>query len=49
MFDDVNKAIRFCWSMKNRPMILDGWSCYDPEDNELMDYKVNMAEINGLR
>ena len=47
VFDDVNKAIKFCWSMKDRKMILDGWSCYDIEDHELMNAKVNMSIING--
>ena len=47
IFDDVQKAIRFCWSMKKRKMVLDGWSCYDPEDNEILQRKVNMAVING--
>lgn len=47
IFDDVQKAIRFCWSMKKRKMVLDGWSCYDPEDNEILQRKVNIAVING--
>lgn len=47
IFNDVQKAIKFCWSMKKRKMILDGWSCYDPEDNELMSMRVNIAKING--
>ncbi len=46
IFYDVHKAIRFCWSMKNKKMILDGWSCYDQECNQLMNYKVNMSVIN---
>ena len=45
----VESAIRFCWSMKNRKMILDGWSCYDPEDNEELQRNVNIAKINGWR
>ena len=48
-FYDVHKAIRFCWSMKNKKMILDGWTCYDQECNQLMNYKVNMSVINGWK
>ena len=33
-FDDVEKAIKFCWSMKKQKMFLIGWECVDPEDNE---------------
>ena len=47
MFENVDTAIRFCWSMKRKKMILDGWLCYDPEDNLLMHRKVNIAKING--
>ena len=47
IFYSIAPAIRFCWSMKNRKMILDGWSCYDPEDNHQMQQKVNIAKING--
>lgn len=47
IFYDVHKAIRFCWSMKNKRMILDGWTCFYPEDNELMNSRVNIAKING--
>lgn len=49
IFYDVHKAIRFCWSMKNKKMILDGWTCYDQECNQLMNYKVNMSAINGWK
>lgn len=49
IFYDVYKAIRFCWSMKNRRMTLTGWSCLDPEDNEFMQMKVNFTKINGYR
>ena len=49
IFYDVHKAIRFCWSMKNKKMILDGWTCYDQECNQLMNYKVNMSAINGYK
>ena len=48
-FYDVHKAIRFCWSMKNKKMILDGWTCYDQECNQLMNYKVNISAINGWK
>ena len=48
-FYDVHKAIRFCWSMKNKKMILDGWTCCDQECNQLMNYKVNMSAINGWK
>ena len=46
-FNDLPSAIRFCWSMKNRRMRLDGWRTYDPEDNEVLQRKVNIAKING--
>lgn len=49
IFYDVQRAIRFCWSMKNKRMVLNGWSCFYPEDNELMQMKVNIAKINGWR
>lgn len=49
IFYDVHKAIRFCWSMKNRRMALIGWSCLEPEDNEFMLMKVNFTKINGYR
>lgn len=48
-FYDVHKAIKFCWSMKNRKMILGGWACYDQECNQLMNYKVNISIINGWK
>ena len=47
IFYSVAMASRFCWSMKNRKMMLDGWSCDNPEDNQAMHQKVNIAKING--
>ena len=47
IFSSVIMASRFCWSMKNKKMILDGWKCYYPEDNQEMNIKVNIAKING--
>ena len=45
--DDVEKAIKFCWSMKKQKMFLIGWECVDPEDNEELNKRVNMQEINN--
>ena len=47
IFYSVVMASRFCWSMKNRKMMLDGWSCDNPEDNQSMHQKVNITKING--
>lgn len=47
VFYSTDSASRFCWSMKNRKMILDGWSCYDPEDNVYLQRVVNISKING--
>lgn len=47
IFNDLPSAIRFCWSMKHRKMMLDGWRTYDPEDNQVLQRKVNIAKING--
>ena len=48
IFYSVDSASRFCWSMKNRwKMILDGWSCDYPEDNQEMNRRVDIAQING--
>ena len=49
IFYSVQSAIRFCWSMKNRKMVLNGWSCFDLEDNEYMQRKVDISKINGWR
>lgn len=49
IFNDVQSAIRFCWSMKKRKMVLNGWKCIYPEDNELLQMRVNIAKINGWR
>ena len=47
-FDDVEKAIKFCWSMKNNNnMRLIGYQCYDAYDREKMDKRVNVGKING--
>lgn len=47
-FNSVISASRFCWSMKkNWRMILDGWACDYPEDNEEMNKKVSIAKVNG--
>ena len=48
VFYDVKKAIRFCWSMKDKAMFLKGWMCEYPEDNELMNLKIYTARINGF-
>lgn len=48
IFYSIESASRFCWSMKNNKLLmLDGWSCSDPEDNQAMQRKVNIAKING--
>ena len=47
IFYSVLTASRFCWGMKKRKMILDGWACDDPEDNQQLNQKVNIAKING--
>ena len=49
-FNSVESASKFCWSMKNnKHLVLDGWSCDDPEDNQEMNIKVNIAKINGWK
>lgn len=48
-FASVESASRFCWALKKKHMILDGWSCYDSEDNEEMQRLVNIAKINRWR
>ena len=49
IFYELEPAIRFCWSMKHKKMMLDGWGCFDPEDNQVMQQRVNIAKINGWR
>lgn len=47
-FYDINKAVKFCWSMKNRKMILLRWETFDSEENEEMYRRVNISAINGF-
>lgn len=46
-FSNVYKAARFCWKMKNQSVIIKGWECDYPEDNEYLSQNVNLAVING--
>ena len=46
-FSDPVKALRFIWAMKNREdYYLDGWSCWDPEDNEYLASRISITNIN---
>lgn len=50
VFESVTLASRFCYAMKrNSKLILDGWECSDPWDNEEMNRRVVIAKINGWR
>ena len=49
IFYSVESASRFCWSMKTRKLILDGWATFDPEDNAELQRRVDIAKINGWR
>lgn len=47
IFYDLDKAIRFCWSLKHKRAILRGYRCFDDSWNYEMNRRVNMDKING--
>lgn len=46
-FDSRKSAVKFAYSMKNKMMVITGFSCYDSEDCHYLDRALNFAEING--
>ena len=50
IFYSIDSAVRFCWSMRYKPkMCLNGWRCSSPEENQEMNFRVNLYKINGWR
>ena len=47
VFYDRLKALRFMYSIANRDMVLDGWSAYDPYDDEWLHKRINVDKINA--
>ena len=50
IFYNIDSAVRFCWSIKHKPkMCLNGWRTTSPEENQEMNFRVNLYKINGWR